>query len=94
MAWYLLERSVNAFMSIPGETALHLLSEQVPPVAAGPSGAAGLAGLLCIAQDQKSRETIGLNGTSHVLVIGTEGPIEREPRGWSRGSKHPSSIIW
>ena len=66
-------------MAIPdeaSETAVRLLGEQVPPVAAGPSGAAGLAGLLCIAQDRKSRETIGLNGTSRVLVIGTEGAIE------------------
>lgn len=79
LAWYLLERSVDAFMAIPdeaSETAVRLLGEQVPPVAAGPSGAAGLAGLLCIAQDRKSRETVGLSGTSCVLVIGTEGAIE------------------
>lgn len=75
LAWYLLERSADGFMAIPDDaahTAIDLLSNQAPPVSAGPSGAAGLAGLLCAAAEASTRDALQLRPSSHVLVFGTE----------------------
>ncbi len=75
LAWYILERSVDAFMSIAdeaAETAVRRLENGDPAVSVGPSGAAGLAGLMCIAGDVDTRTTIGLDRSSHVLVVATE----------------------
>ena len=41
-------------------------------IISGESGAAGLAGLTVIAEDASSREMIGLDRTSRVLLINTE----------------------
>ena len=75
LAWYLLDRSADAFMTIPDEAAeraVRLLRECQPPLATGPSGAAGLAGLLCVARDRDARSALDLDATSRVLVVGTE----------------------
>ena len=77
LAWYMLERSVDAFMTIADEaveTAMRRLENGDPAVSVGPSGAAGLAGLMCIAGDVRNRTTIGLDRSSHVLVVATERP--------------------
>ncbi|MBN9069964.1 MAG: diaminopropionate ammonia-lyase, partial [Rhizobiales bacterium] len=42
------------------------------PVVAGESGAAGLAGLLVAAADQKMRDALDLDSDSRVLLINTE----------------------
>ena len=47
-----------------------------PAVATGPSGAAGLAGLLAVSEDADARDRLGLSETSRVLVIGTEDALE------------------
>jgi diaminopropionate ammonia-lyase len=75
LGWYLLERTADAFMTIPDEAsdaAVDALAHRSPPVPAGPSGAAGLGGLLCVADDRDARATLSLDSSSHVLVIGTE----------------------
>jgi diaminopropionate ammonia-lyase len=76
LAWYLLDRGADAFMTIPDEAsdaAVRVLADQTPPISAGPSGAAGLGGLMCVAGDEDARRTQGLDSASRVLVIGTEG---------------------
>ena len=81
LAWYLLERGADAFLSIADDAArwaMRLLASEDVPVVAGESGAAGLAGLLSLADDPKSRETIDLDPSSTVLVIGTEGATDGE----------------
>ncbi|HUF48322.1 MAG TPA: pyridoxal-phosphate dependent enzyme [Vicinamibacterales bacterium] len=51
-----------------------------PIVAAGPSGAAGVAGLVVLVADPtlaSTRAALGLTRTARVLVFNTEGPIDR-----------------
>ena len=81
LAWYILERSVDAFMSIAdeaAETAMRRLANADLAVPVGPSGVAGLAGLVCIAGDADTRTAIGLDRSSHVLVVATERPTKGE----------------
>lgn len=47
-----------------------------PPVVAGASGAAGLAGLLAAAGRPGPRRALGLDEGSRVLVVGTEGATD------------------
>lgn len=47
-----------------------------PPVVAGESGAAGLAGLIAALQDRELADSIGLDARSSVLVINTEGATD------------------
>ena len=75
LAWFLLEHAADAFMTIPDDAALRaveLLRAHDPPISAGPSGAAGLAGMSCAAENESIRTALGLDGSSRVLVIGTE----------------------
>jgi diaminopropionate ammonia-lyase len=63
------------------EKSMRLLADQRrvdPPVVAGESGVAGLAGLLEAASDQQCRIMLGLDGQSRVLVFGTEGATDPE----------------
>lgn len=46
-----------------------------PPLVAGESGAAGVAGLLA-ARESALREALGLGPESRVLVVGTEGATD------------------
>ncbi|HMS49018.1 flavin reductase [Candidatus Neomicrothrix sp.] len=47
-----------------------------PPIVGGESGVAGLAGLLQVADDPELRESVGIDATSRVLVINTEGATD------------------
>ena len=47
-------------------------------IEAGESAAAGLIGTLAASSDDELRSTLGLNETSKVLVIGTEGAADPE----------------
>ncbi|KPK78300.1 MAG: diaminopropionate ammonia-lyase [Gemmatimonas sp. SM23_52] len=84
LAWSILEKGADAFLTIPDEAAeatMRLLAEAVegdPPVVAGESGAAGLAGTLAALQDAGARGTLQLGSDSRVLVFGTEGATDPE----------------
>jgi diaminopropionate ammonia-lyase len=88
LAWEILEHGAGYFMTIPdaaAETAMRLLAAGVagdPPIVAGESGAAGLAGALAVMQDAKAREGLQLRSDSKLLVIGTEGATD--PESYSR----------
>lgn len=88
LAWRILERGVDAFMTIEdsdAEGAMRLLakgSEGDPSIVAGESGAAGLAGVLAVAADEAARGIVGLDTASGVFVIGTEGATD--PGGYER----------
>lgn len=79
LAWRFLENSVEVFMTISDDdavTAMHLLAGKQTgdmPVVAGESGAAGLAGLAVLRANAALSTETGLDATSHVLVINTEG---------------------
>ena len=51
-------------------------AEGDPPIVGGESGVAGLAGLLQVADDPELRESVGIDATSRVLVINTEGATD------------------
>ena len=82
VAWDVLQHAANAFISIPDEAAartMRLLAFPVdgdPPIVAGESGAAGLAGLIAATNSADIRKQLGLDSSSQVLVIGTEGATD------------------
>ncbi|MGP1383397.1 MAG: diaminopropionate ammonia-lyase [Thainema sp.] len=81
VAWEILRHSADFFITIP-DTAAVLTMQQLanydPPIVAGESGAAGLAGLLAVCQQPPLRQQLGLNETSRVLTFGTEGATDPE----------------
>ena len=77
LAWRLLEPGADAFMTIPDQAAaeaMRLLADL--GIVGGESGVAGLAGLLAAAGDESIRTALGLDRTSRVLCIGTEGATD------------------
>ncbi len=79
VAWRILSRLADGFMTVTDEQGIDAMRAFAypragdPAVVAGESGAAGLAGLMAAAQDQRSRRTIGLESSSQVLLFNTEG---------------------
>jgi diaminopropionate ammonia-lyase len=57
---------------------MKLLAHRTPPVVAGESAVAGLAGLLLAAREPYGRGALGLEEDSRVLVFGTEGATDPE----------------
>jgi diaminopropionate ammonia-lyase len=97
LAWRQLERIAAAFLAVPDEAAAQAAALWLRPVGGDPainttpSGAAGLAGLLAVASDGARREALGLDPTSRVLLINTEGaqsapasPADLQDHGESR----------
>ena len=79
LAWQELERSAFAFMAVPDASAvdcMRLLAGRTPPLVAGESGVAGLAGLLLAARDPFGRGVLELAEDSRVLLFGTEGATD------------------
>lgn len=82
VAWRILTRTADAFMSIADEAAIHGMRRLARPlrcdprITAGESGAAGLAGLMVVAADRGQREALGLTRNSRVLVVNTEGATD------------------
>lgn len=81
LAWQELERAAFAFLAVPDASAvacMKLLAGRSPPLVAGESGVAGLAGLLLAARDPFGRAALGLAEDSRVLLFGTEGATDPE----------------
>lgn len=84
IAWRILSRSADAFMTVEEQDALNAmrrLSRPVdndPVVVAGESGGAGLAGLMRVCANPKMRQQIGLGQTARVLVVNTEGATDAD----------------
>ncbi|HEX4945793.1 MAG TPA: diaminopropionate ammonia-lyase [Blastocatellia bacterium] len=71
--------AADAFVAIDDEWCARAMRMLHPTIVAGASGACGLASLLAILQDETLRplrEASGLNATSRVLVIVTEGATD------------------
>lgn len=81
-AFRILERVCDGFMTIDDESAttvMRLLADPFPgdpPVVAGESGGAGLAGAVAALRDRAVAAQIGLGSSSRVLVINTEGATD------------------
>jgi diaminopropionate ammonia-lyase len=79
VAWEILRYSADFFLAIPdiaAVLAMKTLAANAPPIVAGESGGAGLAGLLAIAQHPDLRQQLGLTCDSRVLTFGTEGATD------------------
>jgi diaminopropionate ammonia-lyase len=80
VAWKILEAVAEYFMTLPDAAAMEamrLLARGVdgdPPIVAGESAVAGLAGLLALGKDVRSG--MGLDQAARVLLIGTEGATD------------------
>ena len=81
LAWEMLMRAADAFMTIPDQgaiDAMRLLADHRPPVVAGESAVAGLAALRAVAGDASTRAALRLGPDSRVLVFGSEGATDPE----------------
>jgi diaminopropionate ammonia-lyase len=78
IAWRILEKTANAFMTVSEEEAKEAMRVLAfpqagdPAIVAGESGAAGLAGLLALTRDKAAGERLRLGEDSRILVINTE----------------------
>jgi diaminopropionate ammonia-lyase len=82
LAWDLLWAGADDFLTVPDAAAIavmRLLSRGLagdPPVVAGESAVAGLAGVLGALQHPETAAALGLGPSSRVLVFGTEGATD------------------
>jgi diaminopropionate ammonia-lyase len=82
LAWQILQAGADGFMTIADSAAIEcmrLLAEGRfgdPPIVAGESAVAGLAGVLIASADPKLRRNLKLGSESRILVFGTEGATD------------------
>jgi len=82
VAWRVLSRIGDAFMTVDEEDAISVMNRLArplgddPAIVSGESGGAGLAGLIRAAADKKMRAALGLDGDSRVLIINSEGATD------------------
>jgi diaminopropionate ammonia-lyase len=79
LAWQILQPSIDDFMTVSDESAAHAMRCLAYPIAhdipivSGESGAAGLAGLQTVLSDVAVAQSLGIDATSRILLISTEG---------------------
>ncbi len=84
IAWDLLRHGAEAFVTLPDLSAplcMRLLAEGVdgdPPLVAGESAVAGLAGLIAARRRAEMAAALGLDEGSRVLLFSTEGDTDPE----------------
>jgi len=84
IAWRVLSRCADAFMTVDEQDAVEAMRDLARPmpgdpgIVAGESGGAGLAGLCKAMRDETLRGAIGLNSTSRIFLINTEGATDPE----------------
>jgi diaminopropionate ammonia-lyase len=82
VAWRILSRTADAFMTVDDEDAVAAMKrlafplERDPAIVAGESGGVGLAGLFKAANDPALREEIALGPAARVFLINTEGATD------------------
>lgn len=82
IAWRVLSRVADAFMTVEEEdapAAMRRLAEPVagdPALVAGESGCVGLSGLMRIMGDPESRAALGIDAGSRILLVNTEGATD------------------
>jgi len=84
IAWRVLSRAADGFMTVDDTEAIDVMNRLArpvggdPPVVAGESGGAGLAGAIRAATDPDMRAKLGLTAASRIFVINTEGATDPE----------------
>ena len=82
VAWRVLSRAADAFMTVDEKDAVSAMNRLArpegkdPAIVAGESGGAGFAALVRVAADATWRELIGLGSDARILVINTEGATD------------------
>ncbi|AZO47784.1 MAG: diaminopropionate ammonia-lyase [Mesorhizobium sp.] len=82
VAWRVLSRIGDAFMTVDEEDAVSVMNRLArpsgddPAIVSGESGGAGLAGLIRAAGDSKMRAALHLDSHSRVLIINSEGATD------------------
>ncbi|TIR16718.1 MAG: diaminopropionate ammonia-lyase [Mesorhizobium sp.] len=82
VAWRVLARVGDAFMTVDEEDAVAVMKRLArplgndPAIISGESGGAGLAGLVRAAGDRRMRAALGLDRRSRALVINSEGATD------------------
>ena len=84
VAWRILSRVADAFMTLEEQDAVDVMNRLArplrddPPIVAGESGGAGLAGLTRALSDPAAKAALKLDKTSRILVINAEGATDPE----------------
>ncbi len=84
LAWEILAEEAKDFLTVPDclvGAAMRLLARplgQDPEIKAGESAVAGLVALIAAARHEELRPALGLDETSRVLLIGSEGATDPE----------------
>jgi diaminopropionate ammonia-lyase len=79
LAWQILQPCIDDFMTVSDESAAHAMrclaypTAHDIPIVSGESGAAGLAGLQTVLGDVAVAQSLGIDATSRILLISTEG---------------------
>ncbi|NKC14012.1 MAG: diaminopropionate ammonia-lyase [Gammaproteobacteria bacterium] len=83
VVWPLLKKGVSAVITIPDEGVMPMMRwlakptcAERPPIEGGECSAAGLIALMASASDSALARSLGLDSTSTVLVLGTEGATD------------------
>lgn len=79
LAWDILQPGVDDFMTISEDAVapcMQLLARGLPPVEAGESAVAGLAAAIVAREDATLAAQLGLDASSRIFVIGTEGATD------------------
>jgi diaminopropionate ammonia-lyase len=82
LAWEILDRGANAFMTVPDKaaiSAMRALAEGIggdPLIVGGEAGVGGLAGLFAAATAPQTAQALSLGALSRVLIIGSEGDTD------------------
>ncbi|UPJ26384.1 diaminopropionate ammonia-lyase [Bradyrhizobium sp. CW1] len=82
IAWRVLSRAADAFMTVDDEDAVNAMKRLANPadgdlpVVAGESGGVGLAALLKAASNSALRASIGLGPNARIFLINTEGATD------------------
>jgi diaminopropionate ammonia-lyase len=81
LAWEILKLGANDFMTLSEDAiapCMRLLADTRPGIEAGESAVAGIAALIAARDDSKMSDTLGLDASSRVFIIGTEGATDPE----------------
>lgn len=82
IAWRILSRVADAFMTVDEEDAVAVMRQLANPVAgdaavvAGESGGVGLAGLMRAMADPAAKAALGLDARSRIFLVNTEGATD------------------
>ncbi|OAP42754.1 PLP-dependent lyase/thiolase [Sinorhizobium glycinis] len=82
VAWRVLSRVADAFMTIDEEDAVSVMRQLADPAAgdpaivAGESGGVGLAGLMKAASDPAIKAALRIDGQSRIFLVNTEGATD------------------